>query len=84
VAGTKLTLTVRANGIRIRKTGRRGGLANLAKRAAALGGTLDIGPAEGGGTELIWQVPMHTAPQLALRILLPESLRTLFDVTHRL
>jgi signal transduction histidine kinase len=57
-AGTQLTLTVRDNGVGIRKTGRRSGLANLAERAAALGGTLHIGPAEGGGAELIWQVPM--------------------------
>jgi signal transduction histidine kinase len=49
---------VRDNGVGIRKTGRRSGLANLAERAAALGGTLHIGPAEGGGAELIWQVPM--------------------------
>ena len=31
---------------------RRSGLANLADRASGLGGTLRVGPAEGGGTEL--------------------------------
>jgi signal transduction histidine kinase len=35
---------------------RRSGLANLAERAADLGGELMIGPAEGGGTQLDWRV----------------------------
>ena len=39
-------------------TTRRSGLANLAERAEQLGGTLKIGPADGGGTELQWQVPL--------------------------
>jgi signal transduction histidine kinase len=33
------------------------GLANLRQRAEKLGGTLDIEPAAGGGTRLIWSVP---------------------------
>ena len=45
-AGAQLTLTVRDNGVGIRETGRRSGLADLAERAATLGGTLHIGPTE--------------------------------------
>lgn len=33
------------------------GLANLAARAAELGGTSTLGPAEGGGSRLSWRVP---------------------------
>ena len=31
---------------------------NMAERAADLGGKLVIGPAEGGGTQLDWRVPV--------------------------
>jgi signal transduction histidine kinase len=57
-AGPELVLLVRDNGIGIKETGRRSGLANLADRAALLGGTMRAGPAEGGGTELEWRVPL--------------------------
>jgi signal transduction histidine kinase len=57
-AGPELVLLVRDNGIGIKETGRRSGLANLADRAALLGGTMRTGPAEGGGTELEWRVPL--------------------------
>ena len=53
-----LTLLVRDNGIGISGTGRRSGLANLADRAALLGGIMRAGPASGGGTELEWRVPL--------------------------
>jgi len=55
-AGPELVLLVRDNGIGIKETGRRSGLANLADRATLLGGTMRAGPAEGGGTELEWRV----------------------------
>jgi signal transduction histidine kinase len=42
---------------------RRSGLANLAGRAGKLGGTLRVGPAAGGGTELQWRVPLPEADQ---------------------
>jgi signal transduction histidine kinase len=58
-AGPELVLLVRDNGTGIRETGRRSGLANLAERAALLGGTMRAGPAEGGGTELEWRVPLQ-------------------------
>ena len=57
-AGPELVLLVRDNGTGIKETGRRSGLANLADRAALLGGTMRAGPAEGGGTELEWRVPL--------------------------
>jgi signal transduction histidine kinase len=57
-AGTDLVLRVRDNGVGLPKTQRRSGLANLAERASELGGTLRADPAEGGGTELEWRVPL--------------------------
>jgi signal transduction histidine kinase len=56
----ELTLTVRDDGVGIAPGGRRSGLRNLEERAAALGGSLVVGPAEGGGTELSWQVPLDS------------------------
>jgi signal transduction histidine kinase len=58
-AGPELVLLVRDNGVGIGDTGRRSGLANLTERAALLGGTMHAGPAEGGGTELEWRVPLQ-------------------------
>jgi signal transduction histidine kinase len=57
-AGSELCLLVRDNGSGITDTSRRSGLANLAQRAEHYGGTLKVGPAEGGGTELHWRVPL--------------------------
>jgi two-component system, NarL family, sensor histidine kinase DevS len=56
--GENLKLTVRDDGVGIPAGGRRSGLRNLGQRAAALGGSLQAQPADGGGTELIWQVPL--------------------------
>ncbi len=53
-----LVLTVRDNGVGITPGGRRSGLRNLQQRAAGLGGSLTAGAAEGGGTELVWRVPL--------------------------
>jgi signal transduction histidine kinase len=57
--GPDLILVVRDNGAGISQGGRRSGLANLAQRADLLGGTLRVGPAGGGGTELRWSVPLR-------------------------
>ena len=57
-AGSELSLLVRDNGGGMTDTSRRSGLANLAQRAEHYGGTLIVGPAEGGGTELHWRVPL--------------------------
>jgi signal transduction histidine kinase len=57
-AGPELSLTVRDNGSGIKDLGRRSGLANLEQRARKLGGSLRIGSAPSGGTELDWRVPL--------------------------
>ena len=57
-AGADLMLTVRDNGVGLGEATRRSGLANLAERAAELGGSLRATAAEGGGTELEWRVPL--------------------------
>ncbi len=55
--GSELSLLVRDNGTGFPATSRRSGLANLARRAEQHDGTLTVGPAQGGGTELQWRVP---------------------------
>ena len=57
-AGSDLVLVVRDDGVGIKPTTRRSGLANLAERAGQLGGKLTTSPAGGGGTELEWRVPL--------------------------
>jgi len=57
-AGHDLLLTVRDNGVGLGRSTRRSGLANLAERAAELGGTMRVASAEAGGTELEWRVPL--------------------------
>ncbi|HXW45042.1 MAG TPA: GAF domain-containing protein [Streptosporangiaceae bacterium] len=59
--GDTLSLTVRDNGSGIKGTSRRSGLSNLEQRAVKLGGELLLRPAEGGGTELNWRVPLASA-----------------------
>jgi signal transduction histidine kinase len=58
-AGPELILLVKDNGIGLKETGRRSGLANLTDRATSLGGTMRAGPAEEGGTEVEWRVPLQ-------------------------
>jgi signal transduction histidine kinase len=62
-AGSDLILTVRDDGGGMKGSTRRSGLANLADRASKLGGTLRVDPAEGGGTELEWRVPLPQGDQ---------------------
>jgi signal transduction histidine kinase len=59
--GARLVLSVRDNGRGISADGPRSGLANLAARAGRLGGTLRVSTAEGGGTSLVWSVPLGPA-----------------------
>ncbi|MDT7573341.1 MAG: hypothetical protein QOE05_3515 [Actinomycetota bacterium] len=54
----ELLLVVADDGVGIGETGRRSGLANLAARAAQLGGELQIESAPGAGTRIRWQVPL--------------------------
>jgi two-component system, NarL family, sensor histidine kinase DevS len=69
----ELVLTVRDNGVGFAPGGRRSGLRNIEERAAGLGGSLTVGPADdrlgdggdrgGGGTgrrgtEITWRVPL--------------------------
>jgi signal transduction histidine kinase len=58
VAGDEFTLSVTDDGVGISPSGRRSGLRNLARRAAALGGTLRVEDRSGGGTRLVWRVPL--------------------------
>jgi two-component system, NarL family, sensor histidine kinase DevS len=60
-ADRALVLVVTDNGSGMQVTRRRSGLANLAERAAKLSGTLRVGPAGDGGTQLEWQVPLADA-----------------------
>jgi signal transduction histidine kinase len=56
--GSDLVLVVCDDGTGIGTTSRRSGLANLARRAAELGGSLSVTPGDGGGTRLEWRVPL--------------------------
>jgi signal transduction histidine kinase len=56
--GSHLVLAVRDNGRGMTEPGPRSGLANLAQRAGRLGGTLRVTGEEGGGTALVWRVPL--------------------------
>lgn len=53
-----VTATVVDDGVGISPGGRRSGLNNLAERAEKLGGGLSIESPEGGGSRLVWRVPL--------------------------
>ena len=54
-------LIVTDNGVGMKPTKRRSGLANLEERARKLNGKLRVSPGPGGGTELEWRVPLAPA-----------------------
>ncbi|MFF7474627.1 GAF domain-containing protein [Streptomyces sp. NPDC008092] len=56
--GREVRLTVTDDGVGIPAGGRRSGLRNMAERAEQLGGSLEVNRPEGGGTSLVWQVPV--------------------------
>jgi signal transduction histidine kinase len=58
VDGGTLTLTVADDGVGVAPGGRRSGLRNLAERAAGRGGALTLDVPDGGGTRLVWRVPL--------------------------
>ncbi|MER5448682.1 GAF domain-containing sensor histidine kinase [Streptomyces sp. NPDC002764] len=57
--GREVRLTVADNGRGIPDGGRRSGLRNMAERAEQLGGSLRVDCPEGGGTTLVWLVPVE-------------------------
>ncbi|MDX3112007.1 GAF domain-containing sensor histidine kinase [Streptomyces scabiei] len=59
--GREVRLSVTDNGVGLPADGRRSGLRNMAERAEQLGGGLEIGKPEGGGTTLTWRVPLQKA-----------------------
>ncbi|MFJ9659202.1 GAF domain-containing sensor histidine kinase [Streptomyces griseoflavus] len=59
--GREVRLTVEDNGVGIPAGGRRSGLRNMAERAERLGGTFDVAGPPGGGTTLVWRVPVGDA-----------------------
>ena len=63
-AGTDLVAVVADNGVGLSGMGRWSGLSDLTLRAATLGGTLRLRPADGGGARLEWRVPL-AAPSRA-------------------
>ncbi|MER6671837.1 GAF domain-containing protein [Streptomyces sp. NPDC000983] len=56
--GSEVRLTVTDDGVGIEPGGRRSGLRNMAERAEQLGGDLEFTTPEGGGTRLVWRVPV--------------------------
>jgi PAS domain S-box-containing protein len=56
-----LSVLVADNGIGVGQPGRMSGIANSRARAELLSGSLDISPAEGGGTVFDWRVPLPPA-----------------------
>ncbi|WP_016823346.1 sensor histidine kinase [Streptomyces viridosporus] len=56
--GRQVRLTVSDDGVGVPAGGRRSGLRNMAERAEQLGGELEWTSPAGGGTTLVWHVPV--------------------------
>ncbi|CCK32486.1 Redox sensor histidine kinase response regulator devS [Streptomyces davaonensis JCM 4913] len=56
--GREVRLAVTDNGVGIPAEGRRSGLRNMAERAQQFGGELELSTPEGGGSRLVWRVPV--------------------------
>ncbi|MER6562259.1 GAF domain-containing sensor histidine kinase [Streptomyces sp. NPDC001027] len=57
--GREVRLTVADDGVGMPADGRRSGLRNMAERAGQLGGRLELGSPQGGGTTLTWRAPLR-------------------------
>nr|WP_312880053.1 GAF domain-containing protein [Actinokineospora xionganensis] len=57
-AGDELTIEVTDDGVGIAERGKRSGLANISRRASRAHGTVEISAPEGGGTRVVWRVPL--------------------------
>ncbi|MFE7311755.1 GAF domain-containing protein [Streptomyces sp. NPDC057555] len=58
VTADEVTLTVADDGVGVGAAPHTGGLANMRARAAMHGGRLDVETPEGGGTRIVWSVPL--------------------------
>ncbi|MGV9697809.1 sensor histidine kinase [Streptomyces sp. NPDC003470] len=56
--GKLVRVVVSDDGVGLAPGGRRSGLRNMRERARTLGGDLELGSREGGGTRLVWWVPV--------------------------
>jgi signal transduction histidine kinase len=63
VDGEEVSVEIRDDGVGLPPGGRRSGLGNLAQRATACGGEFTARARDGGGTELVWRVPLHVVPE---------------------
>jgi signal transduction histidine kinase len=61
VRDDEVVLQVVDDGRGMGESSRRSGLANLAARAAQLGGQVDVEPGQGSGTSVLWAVPLPEA-----------------------
>ncbi|MFC9250262.1 sensor histidine kinase [Amycolatopsis thailandensis] len=57
-ADTELAIEVSDNGVGLPSTGRRSGLDNLSQRAERCGGHAEFTDRAGGGTRIVWRVPL--------------------------
>jgi signal transduction histidine kinase len=64
VGDDDLTLRVEDDGVGIPEGGRRSGLRNMRERAEALGGSFGTRTRPGGGTILVWRVPLGGGRQV--------------------
>ena len=58
----ELSVLVTDNGVGVGNPGHLSGIANARARAELLGGSLELSPAEGGGTSFEWRVPLPVSP----------------------